>query len=159
MLRRFRIAIRLLRAEEGVSAIEFGFIAPLLALLVMGIIDFGMGIWHDMQVANAAEAGAAFASVNGWNATASQIQNAVTSATSLSTIEASPAPWIMSCGCPNSASTGITQTTCGTPCPDGSEAGHYWVVSAQDSYSMILPYPGIANPMSLNATDYARLYP
>lgn len=159
MLRRFRLLFRLLRANEGVSAIEFGLLAPILALLIMGIIDFGVAIWDDMQVANAAEAGAAYASINGWNATASQIETAVTSATNLSTINASPAPWIMSCGCPNANSTSISQVACGTTCGDGSEAGHYWVVSAKTSYSLFLPYPGIPDPMTLTSTDYARLYP
>ncbi len=159
MLRRFWNRARLLRANDGVTALEFAFLAPLLAVLITGIIDFGMAIWDDMQVANAAEAGAAYASLNGWNATASMIENAVTSATGLATIQASPAPWIMSCGCPNANSTAITQVSCGTTCADGSEAGHYWVVNANVSYSMILPFPGIANPMSLSTTAYARLYP
>jgi Flp pilus assembly protein TadG len=159
MLRRFRILARLLRGNEGVSALEFGLLAPILAILIIGIVDFGVAIWQDMQVANAAEAGAAYASVNGWNATASQIETAVTSATSLSTITAAPAPWVMSCGCPNANSTGITEVACGTTCADGSQAGHYWVVNAQASYAMFLSYPGIGNPMTLSATAYARLYP
>jgi Flp pilus assembly protein TadG len=159
MSERFRRLVRMMRDSEGASAIEFGFLAPILALLVMGIVDFGMGIWEDMKVANAAEAGAAYASVNGWNATATQIQSAVTNATSLSAISASPAPSIMSCGCPNANSTAITSATCGTACSDGSQAGHYWVVNAQASYSMFLHYPGVTNPMTLSATAYARLYP
>jgi Flp pilus assembly pilin Flp len=159
MLQTFGRLVRLARDSEGASAIEFGFLAPILALLVMGIVDFGMGIWEDMEVANAAEAGAAYASVKGWNATATKIQSAVTNATSLSTISASPAPSIMSCGCPNANSTAISSATCGTTCSDGSEAGHYWVVNAQASYSMFLRYPGIGNPMTLSATAFARLYP
>ncbi len=149
----------LARANKGTSAIEFGFMGLILAALIVGVIDFGVGLWEDMQVANAAEAGAAFASVKGWNATAADIESVVTTTTGLSTITASPAPWIMSCGCPNANSTAITEVACGTTCTDNSEAGHYWVVSAEDSYSMFLPYPGIANPMTLNATSYARLYP
>lgn len=149
----------LARAHGGVSTIEFAIVAPAIALLLIGIIDFGMGLWQEMQVADAAQAGASYAALNGWNSTASQIETAVTSATSLSGLQASPAPSVMSCGCPNSNSTALTQTTCGSSCPDGSTAGHYWIVNAESSYSTILPYPGISSPMTLTATAYARLYP
>jgi Flp pilus assembly protein TadG len=34
----------LLKDEKGVSAVEFAFLAPILAVLIMGIIDFSQGI-------------------------------------------------------------------------------------------------------------------
>ena len=76
--------IGLLVAVDGVSTIEFAVIASMLATLAIGMLDFGMGLWQQMEVGNAARAGAEFASINGYNSTG--IQNAVTSATSLSSI-------------------------------------------------------------------------
>ena len=156
--RRFRYLARLAAARQGVSTIEFAVVAPVIALLVIGMIDFGMGLWEEMQVSNAAQAGAAYASINSWNATVSQIETAVTSATSLSGLSPSPAPSTV-CGCPTSTGSALTQVTCGTTCADGSVAGHYWIINAEASYSTILPYPGLSNPMTLSATTYARLYP
>lgn len=154
-----RCFARLLGEDRGVSAIEFAFIAPVIAILIIGIIDFGMGLWQQIEVANAAEAGAAYAAAKSWNSSVSGIENAVTSATSLSSITASPAPTVPPwCGCP-STSGGITATTCGSPCSDGSLAGHYITVYAQAPYSTILPWPGISHPMTLSYTTYARLYP
>jgi Flp pilus assembly protein TadG len=152
---------RLLRhvaaADRGVTTIEFAFVAPALALFIIGIIDFGMGLWDQLQVRNAAQAGAVYASINGWDATAAQIQSAVTNATGLSAITASPSPsW--GCGCLNTTS-GIRAAACGSVCADGSTAAHYVTVSAQAPYSTILPYPGLTSPMTLTATSYARLYP
>jgi Flp pilus assembly pilin Flp len=145
--------------DRGVTMIEFAFIAPVIAVLIIGIIDFGMGLWQQMEVADAAEVGAAYAAANGWNSSVSGIENAVTGATGLSSIAASPAPtWPPWCGCP-SASSGITAATCGSPCSDGSLAGHYITVSAQSSYSTILPWPGISRPMTLSYSTYARIYP
>ena len=47
-------------------------------------MDFGMGFWEQIQVGNAARAGAQYAIFNGWNQ--SGISTAVTSATSLASI-------------------------------------------------------------------------
>lgn len=151
-LRRLRLAA----ASEGLAAIEFALVAPLLLLLVTGAFDFGRGLWYQQQVASAAQAGAVYAAAQGWNATAANIDSAITTATSLA-VSASPAPaWI--CGCPG-ASTGIMSISCGSACPDGSSPAHYVTVSAQASYSPLLPYPGIGKQLTLSYTSYARLYP
>lgn len=147
---------RLFRATDGISTIEFAFVAPIIALLIIGMLDFGRALWEQMEVGNAARAGAAFVSINGWNATQTQIENAVTSATSLA-VSASPVPsspaW---CGCPNTTS-GITSTTCGSTCVDGTLAGHYITVSAKVAYSPILSWSSA--PTTLTASATARLYP
>lgn len=159
MSRTIQRLARLLHARDGVSTIEFAIVAPAIAILLVGITDFGMGLWEEMQVADAAQAGAAYAALNGWNSTSTGIETAVTSATSLSGLQASPAPSMMSCACPNSNSSALASATCGGSCPDGSTAGHYWIVNAKASYSTILPYPGITSPMNLTSKAYARLYP
>jgi Flp pilus assembly protein TadG len=46
-IRRFRLAIsgrRLARDERGVSIVEFGLFFPILALMLLGTIDFGRGL-------------------------------------------------------------------------------------------------------------------
>jgi Flp pilus assembly pilin Flp len=106
--------------EKGTAAIEFGLVGTFLSLLMIGLVDFGMGYWEQMQVGNAARAGAEYAIANAsalstpttWTSSEIQlIQNAVTGATSLGSITASPPP-TQSCGCPT-ASGGITMS--GTP--------------------------------------------
>lgn len=140
-------------SQEGIGAIEFAFVAPILCMMVLGILDFGIGYWEQMQVGNAARAGAEYATKNGYN-TAS-IQTAVISATGLSTIQASPAP-TQSCGCPD-ATTGITVATCGSTCANGGTAGTYVIVNAQASYTTIFGWPGIPQPLTLTASATARI--
>ncbi len=144
---------RLVSAECGAAAIEFGLIASFLSLLLIAVTDLGMGFWQKTQVGNAARAGAQYAIAKGWNQSA--ITTAVTSATGLSTIQASPTP-TQSCGCPN-VSSGITAATCGTSCTGGGTAGTYVTVSAQASYSTLFTYPGFSNPRNSTASVVVRI--
>lgn len=143
----------LLVAEDGVSAIEFALVVSILCVLVLGILDFGVGFWEQMQVGSAAVAGADYAVKNGYDSSA--IQTAVTSATGLSAIEASPAP-SQSCGCPD-ATAGIISATCGASCSGGGTAGKYVTVNARVSYTTIFGWPGIPQPMTLTASTMVRI--
>ena len=150
--------IGLLIAVDGVSTIEFAVIASMLATLAIGMLDFGMGLWQQMEVGNAARAGAEFASINGYNSTG--IQNAVTSATSLSSISASPGP-SEQCGCPSASAVTFFSPAQSPPCntstcSNGSTPNTYIVVSAQATYTPVVPFPGFTSA-TLTATALARL--
>jgi len=140
------------RARDGASTIEFAIVVSFLATLALGALDFGVGFWEQMQVGNAARAGADYAAKNGFNS--SNIQTAITSATALSSIAASPAP-TQSCGCPSAAS-GIITATCGVSCASGGIAGTYVTANAQASYTTLFPWPGIPNPVTLTASAIVR---
>lgn len=139
--------------DKGTAAIEFGLVATFLSFLLLGLTDFGMGYWEQMQVGNAARAGAEYAIANGWNQ--SGITTAVTSATGLGSITATPAP-TQTCGCP-SVTAGITTATCRSSCAGGGTAGTYVTVNARASYSFIVPYAGIASPLTLTASTTVRI--
>ena len=50
---------------RGSSAVEFAFVAPVLLLLMLGIVDFGRLLWMTSTVEHAATAGARYAGVRG----------------------------------------------------------------------------------------------
>lgn len=138
---------------RGAAIVEFALILPLLVLLMVGLFDLGFGAYQLMQVHAAAEAGAQYATQHAtWDAAA--IATAVTGATGTGGIAAIPAPSQV-CGCPDG---GIftPRPSCGT-CPSGSPAGIYASVSAQLSYSPVLPYPGLPDPLVLTGQAYRRL--
>jgi Flp pilus assembly protein TadG len=145
-------ALAALRHKSGNAAIEFALIAPVLASVLVAMTDLGIALYESMEVNNAAQAGAQYAITKGWNSTA--IQNAVTSASSLSGISASPAP-AQSCGC--ASGTSVTAATCGATCAGGATAGTYVTVSAQAQYATLFSYPGLANPMTLSAQSTVRI--
>jgi Flp pilus assembly protein TadG len=131
---------RLWRAREGLGAVELGFIAPVLFTLLLGVLDFGMAFWQQMQIANAADAGAQWGMANAYNATS--IRTVAQSATNLSTVTVDPTN---PCGC--ATSTGVaggygTPPSC-TACPDGTTAQAYIVVNAHMCYSTLFHWPGL----------------
>jgi len=120
----------------GAAAVEFAILSSLLVLMMVAVIDLGMGLYRGIQVRNAAQAGAAYAMAKGYNA--SSMTSAILNATSFSQVSASPAP-TQFCGCPTTA--GITTATCGSACAGGSTAGTYVTASATGSYTTLMRYP------------------
>ncbi len=154
-MRMSKLIARLSRRNDwraGNAAVEFALLAPALILLLLGIIDYGTGVYQSMQVQNAAEVGAEYAIKNGFNATA--ISSAVTSATNLQGISATPSP-AQSCGCASGST--VSTATCGSTCPSGAAAGVYVTVSAQSTYSTLIPYPGIPNSFTFSSASMVRI--
>ena len=141
------------RDDKGVAALEFGLIAPLLIAIAVCTVDLGMGFYQNMQVQNAAQAGATYASLHGFAATG--ISNAVLSATDVSGLTVSPAP-AQACGCPSSA--GIVWTDCSMQCSGGASPGTYVTVGAQATYNTLLPYPGVPQSFTLSAQTVVRIH-
>lgn len=168
---------RRLADEGGAAAVEFAIVLPLLVLLVLGLVDYGAGLWEAMMVGNAARAGAYWAAVNGWtNNSPGDIETAVTSATQLGSITATPAPKpVCYCYDPTNtspsglgtpASGSVTPTTCAaTTCTSPQTPACYVQVNATSSYSPLVAITGlkglgfnfsISGAISLQATSYAR---
>lgn len=149
------VAKEFARAQSGVAAIEFAILGAVLCLMVVAVGDLGLGFYSYMQVQTSAQSGAQYAAVHGFDAT--KISNAVTSATSVAGITASPAP-TQFCGCPSG--TGVTTVTCGSngnKCPDNTTIGTYVTASAVRDYSTLISYPGFASTYHQTATSTVRI--
>lgn len=55
------------RSDRGATALEFGIVVPILILLLLGIVEFGVVFQHKLALTHAAREGARMASVNKWN--------------------------------------------------------------------------------------------
>lgn len=144
----------LVRADRGTAAVEFALAAPVLVALLVPMADLGMAFSDQIQVQQAAAAGAQYATLHPWNSTsATAIANAVTAATALA-VAASPAP-SQTCGCPVSST--VTSATCGSTCPNGQPAGYYVVVNAQSPYIPQLPYSVLGSSLTLSAQSIVRV--
>jgi Flp pilus assembly protein TadG len=138
------------RGEAGTAAVEFGLFAPLFVILLVGLVEIGFAMFGSMQVYSAVEAGALYASKNGWNAAG--ISSAVANSTNVSGVAASPAP-SQFCGCP--ALAGITVATCGTSCTGGTAVSQYIRISATLTRTTILT-SGFGLPATLTAQSIIR---
>ena len=167
---------RLRTNENGATIIEFAVLAGVLAVMVLGIIDFGRAFWFHMEVQNAAQAGADWAQYNAFNCGASPspctsgvpagLRNAVIYATNLSlgspdvTVAASGYNGV-TCGCPGTSGVSLGQT-CGAPCTDGTNvyggATGYATVTVNYNFRPIFPWPALSDPQTLsgNATAVCK---
>ncbi len=65
-----RPRVRVRRRREGQSLVEFAVTLPIFLLLLAGILDFGLGLYSQMTVINAAREGARLGIVDAGNVTA-----------------------------------------------------------------------------------------
>jgi len=137
---------------HGAAAIEFGILVPLLALMVVSVIDIGLATYRKMQVESAAQAGVEYAIAHGFDTNA--ISAAVANATNSTVITASPAP-IEYCGC--ATASGVNSTTCGATCPGGGTAGTYTTVSAHANYWTIINYQVVPSSYAFSMQSTVRL--
>ena len=150
------------RLMDGIAAVEFGLMAPMLLILLTGVGEIGIAAYQRMQVQAAVEAGALYAvkhppastsDTTGLNA----IGVAVTSGTASTGITASPAPTSF-CGCPAAAGVVSQGTDCTTVCSLDSKApGKYVLVNAAITHTTLLPYLSLPLPATLTASSTVRV--
>src|SRR5205823_10598430 len=157
--------VAMVRDRRGMSAVEFGVAAPLFLGVLTPVIDLGRAYSQQIQIRQAVQAGALYASVNVYNGStwSTNVSSAITNSTYLSV---TPTVSAESCGCPNSTSTDIvshdTVTTCGpknggTNCTDGSAPGYYVTITGSLSYTPVMPYSILASPTTLSDQAVARI--
>lgn len=148
---------RLTGASTGSISVELAVTITLLVIITLPMVDLGMGAYTQMEVYNAAQAGAEYAAANPTTWTTDAVSNAVKNATSLSSVTVNPAPPSPpgTCGCVVNGQ--IASATCGSTCASSSTAaGHYVTVGAQATYQPLLDYPFLPSPMTLSSTATVR---
>jgi Flp pilus assembly protein TadG len=146
---------RLLHADRGVAAVEFGLAAPIMLAALVPAADLGIAFSQQQRLQQAVQAGAQYAATQIWGANSpAAITAVVTAATSLSGVTVSPAPYRI-CGCPNGG--GVSTVACGSTCGQGQNAGSYVVISAQRPYTPVLPYSLLGASRTLSAQAMVRV--
>ncbi len=120
------------RSCEGVSAIEFALITPVLLVFLIGVTDFGLAMFHKMELQSAVRAGAQYALSDG-NDTASII-SAVVSSTGAGITSSDVT---LTCQCLDTSTEVLTGTTCGSTGCASSEAV-LMTIDAASTYTPLL---------------------
>lgn len=137
--------MRILKSESGASLVEFALVAPFLALLLVGTIDFGRYMYDGIIVANAARAGVQYGAQNLQTAVdRTGIQNAAYADASNMSITATPSTF---CQVAGSAS-----ATC-----SASGAVPYVQVVAYGTWSPMINYPGLPSTVTISQTAIMRI--
>lgn len=157
-----------LNDNSGATAIEFAFVAGILALMTLGIIDYGRAFWYRMEVQNAAQAGADWAQYNAFNCGVSTcnngvpsgLQNAVTFATGLPqsavNYAVSASTGGFTCGCPDGNGGMTNAVQCGASCGVGGTATGYATVTVSYNYTPFFPqWPGLGPVTTLTGSATA----
>ncbi len=156
----------------GAALVEITLFMPILALMSVAIINFGLYFWYSIQVENAAQVGAQWDITNAWQQnpySSSSIQNAGTAANNASQpsvyskkITVTPT-WY--CSCP--ISSGVTPSATASPpscaivtstnlaCSDGSVPGTYVQVVASGTFKPFAQFGSFfkaSYPVSYTAT-------
>lgn len=137
---------------RGGSLVEIAFLIPLLVLLAIGGIEFGMIALHKMAANSAARAGVQYGALDLTTAanTAGMEEAArddLGNAADGTLINAR-----QYCYCPTEGEVACTAT-----CADGSFTMMYVEVSVHDEYKYILGYPGIASSFPIDARAHMRV--
>lgn len=131
------------RDDTAVSAVEFALIAPVLMILMLGMFDYAVLIFHKMELVGAVRSGAQYALIDS-SATAA-IKQTVINSTNLPTNTLNVTVTNF-CECPDGSG-----TACGGTCATGSV--HYYTrVSGSYDYTPIF-LPG---PITLSDTTTIR---
>lgn len=145
----------LVPGESGQSLIETAFTLSLLLLLLAAAVDFGRAFYMNIEIKGAARAGATYGTTKpsdttGMKAAAKAAAGDIGSDTGFST----SASW--GCECYSSSTPTIPgPNSCAAP-PCGANVVYYVSVTASDTYSPILPWPGIPSSLSMSSTATMR---
>lgn len=129
-------------------------IAPVLVLIMIGLIDFSLVLTRQMSLANAVRAGLQYATIR------RPIQGDVT-AIRQAVLDAAPIPKIgthdptvlLVCECPDG--TGVAD--CDPAACGGTDILSFIDITLEEDFPLLLPYPGFSNPISLSEQATVRL--
>jgi Flp pilus assembly protein TadG len=138
------------RDRRGISALEFGLIAPVMATLFLAAVDVGYAVQQSIQLQQAIYAGALYARANptGDATIISKVSNDIPAAWNAGT----PTVSAVACTCV-SATTGVpTPVACATGCTGSSILTRSRTLSVSMTYSPFL----LTNITTLSASYVMR---
>ena len=130
------------------AAVEFALFAPVLLVILAGLVDFSLYIGTRLELEQAVRAGGQYAIRNPGNATA--IANAVVAATNLPITAANVSVGVPYCECLSGVANVCKGVLTYTPCADGLAPAEYLTVTANTTYdALFIDLPTLSAGMSV----------
>lgn len=149
------LSSRRYRNENGQSLVETAITLSLLILMLAAAVDFGRAFYMEIEVKGAARSGATYGTQSPGDTTGMQ------SAANLAAGDlSSDANWKVAsswgCECYSGSTPTIPGSDSCTAPSCASNIVDYVVVTASDTYSPLLPWPGIPSTLPMSATVVMR---
>jgi Flp pilus assembly protein TadG len=146
-------------ATGGAAATEFALLAPMLMIMAVGLVDFGLAIRAKSDIEGAARAGLQKGFGNMWDkdAISAAVKNAFTTDTATQdslTIDATP-----SCYCDGTLTASGNTCTKTTTCGGGAIVEYYLTVNVTQTHKMLLNYYVFPSQLTLSSSATARAQP
>ena len=146
---------RIREDRRGVAAIEFGFMTPILLIMLIIAADLGIGILTHIELTGAARAGTQYAQVKRpVQQDFDQIEEAVKEAlseTDAAALEDVTVTTTLECQC-----SGGTAVSCSNTCPTGEFREAFLTVQVSQDWNPLVPYPGMSWPKTLTGESIMR---
>jgi len=140
-----RLYSALAASRQGIAAVEFALIVPIVAAMLVGLANYGLAMFDKMELVSAARAGAQLILVDA-SASTSDIQAAVVASTNLG-ISTSDVTVTESCECADGSA-----ITCGDICADSSANRYFYTVAASENFTLLL----LGTSITLTGTAVVR---
>lgn len=145
--------------QAGVALVEFALALPLLMMLLVGLIEVGRLAWYNIQVGNAAHAGAQYGAIPGNAGDLTGMQN-VAQADGQQSLTALTATARDVCACWNGTSLSPStpaSSACGVQCTNGGREITYVQVTATGTLQSLFNYTAFGLPRSWIVTRVATI--
>ena len=146
----FRFLHRFARARGGSVVVEFALITPVMLLALIALADYGLMVYQNTQLSEAASAGVRYAMTEGNQEDDDGIEAAALSALPGS-IDATVTV-TRECRCPTGGA-----IDCDSECSGEIVPGRYLEVVVNCPYAMIFDYPGIESVGELQSHAVVRI--
>jgi Flp pilus assembly protein TadG len=144
------------RSDRGTALVEFALAAPVMILLLIGLIEVGRYMYFAVKMANAARAGVDYGA-----------QSLAAAGNTAGIQNAALQDWWDATSTPNpSAITVAVSHSCelangtATPCPSGSppqNVVYYLEVDTSGTFTSLLNYPGMPNSVPISGKAIMRV--
>jgi Flp pilus assembly protein TadG len=156
--------LRFLKARDGVAAVELALLSPVLATMVIGILDFGGAVYTAVQVEAAARSGAQYgwsyasANANNVSGTHTAVTNGVTAALPNGTPSyPGQTDYLYSLCVPTSGSSLGTPVVPGVSCGSGNTKNTYVGVTVTDGAMIPVPFFGLGSTLTVTGQAILRV--
>jgi Flp pilus assembly protein TadG len=147
---------RFFRSQRGDSLVEVAIVAPVLVILVLGIVEFGRAWYLQNEMAGAAQAGAIYGSQNPTDTSGMQTvaQNNAPDVAAASDVTGLAAAASWGCECSDGTAASANCTTTPTSC--SGTVIDYVTVKVSATYKPAFRFPGSSTSFTLAQTVTMR---